>query len=203
MKASKTTNAKRLTVLTASLGLIALAAAPAGAACLKSDVPLPQSATGAAPLAPALFRPGTAASDAFWRVSDEEEAPTIVGLWQFKMTGIAADYGTQAWHSDGPEIIFSGAQNPATADVCQGVWRKIAPLTYTLNHIAMGWVAPGAGFGIRVHIHEVVKLDPTGNSLTGTYKATIYSVSPADPFDEGAPIASGGGNVSATRVKPD
>lgn len=53
--------------------------------------------------------------------------------------------------------MFSGGQNPETGDVCQGVWRKIGPRTYTLNHIAMGWTAPGGSFGMRIHFHVLIK----------------------------------------------
>src|SRR6516165_3810008 len=99
--------------------------------------------------------------------------------------------------------MFSGGQNPATGDVCQGAWRKVGPSTYALNHIAMGWLAPGAGYGIRAHFHMIVKLDSSGNSFTGTYKVAVYSVSPADPFDESVQVAAGSGTVRATRVKAD
>ena len=43
--------------------------------------------------------------------------------------------------------------------------------------------------------------------LTGKYTAAVYLESQSDPFDENpnsnAPIATGGGAVTATRVKPD
>jgi hypothetical protein len=48
-----------------------------------------------------------------------------------------------------------------------------------------------------------VKLNAAGNAFSGSYKAAVYSVSPADPFDESVEVASGGGSVTATRVKPD
>ena len=188
------------------LGLLALAfAGQASAACM--DLKFPGAPTDKAPagaMVPAVYRPDVLARGSLLPVNDfDGDGPSIVGLWQFQMSGFSVDWGTQAWHSDGTEIMFSGGQNPETGDVCQGVWRQVGPSTYTLNHIAMGWFAPGAGFGIRVHFHVKVKLDPTGNSFTGTYTAGVFAVSPADPFDETTEVASGAGTVTATRVKPD
>jgi len=196
----------KATLWTVACGLLGVAfASSASAACM--NLKLPELALGkAAPgyLVPAVFRPGELGQGRLLPVSDYEgDGPSIVGLWQFQMSGFSVDWGTQAWHSDGTEIMFSGGQNPETGDVCQGVWRQVGPSTYTLNHIAMGWFAPGAGFGIRVHFHVKVKLDPTGNSFSGTYTAGVFAVSPADPFDETTEVASGAGTVTATRVKPD
>jgi hypothetical protein len=191
--------------LVASLGLIALAAAAqASAACMATDSLLSpgSGAPGAGHLVPSVYRPEVSAA-ALLPVADYDEDDSIVGLWQFKMSGFSVDWGTQAWHRDGTEIMFSGGQNPETGDVCQGVWRRVGRSTYTLNHIAMGWLAPGAGFGVRVHFHMTVQLNEKGDSFTGTYKAKVYSVSPADPFDESVELASGSGKVTATRVKPD
>ena len=191
----------------ASLAIIAVAiAAQANAACMdtKSLMPTMLGAVGAARLVPAVYRPDTLRGAGLLAVSDsDDEGSSLVGLWQVTTTGIAADYGTQSFHPDGTELLFSGAQNPETGDVCQGVWRKVGPNTYTVNHIAMGWIAPGAGFGIRVHLHMILTLNSRGDSFSGTYKAAVYSVSPADPFDESVQVAAGGGTVSATRVKPD
>jgi hypothetical protein len=193
--------------LTVSLGLFALAAsAQANAACMGKDSLLPQMSgpAGSGHLVPAVYMPGALRGAELLRVGDlDDDNDTVVGLWQFKMSGFSVDWGTQAWHADGTEIMFSGGQNPETGDVCQGVWRKVGPSTYTLNHIAMGWFAPGAGFGIRVHFHMVVTLNSSGSSFSGTYKAAVYSVSPSDPFDESVQVASGTGTVTATRVKPD
>jgi hypothetical protein len=67
----------------------------------------------------------------------------------------------------------------------------------------MGRPAPGAPFGLRVHIHAVVKVDESGNKYAGKYTATVYSVSETDPFDESVEVASGTGVMTGTRVKPD
>jgi hypothetical protein len=193
--------------LTAALSLLGMAVAgQAGASCMSSTAnPLaPNQNPSAMHMTPAIYRPGTAEGASFIRVSDAaDEHDSIVGLWQFKFVGFGPDYGTQAWHSDGTELIFSAGQNPETGDVCQGVWRKVGPSTYSLNHIAMGRPAPGAPFGLRIHIHAVVKVDESGNKYSGKYKASVYSVSEAEPFDESVEVASGTGVMTGTRVKPD
>ncbi|HEY2807656.1 MAG TPA: hypothetical protein VGI91_02595 [Steroidobacteraceae bacterium] len=190
--------------LAAALGGFGIAACmQVSAACLNLDslVPKLTGAAAAGQFVPAVYYPGS--EGALAAVHDEDEDASVVGLWQFKLAGFAVDWGTQAWHSDGTELMFSGAQDPQTGDVCQGVWRRIGHSTYTLNHIAMGWMAPGAGFGTRVHFHMVIRLDATGNSFSGTYKVGVFSVSPANPFDESVQVAGGTGTVTARRVKPD
>ena len=192
---------RKTATLTAALGLLGMAVAGQASASCMGSAHSPTQDPSAVRLAPAVYRPGTAS---FIRVSDSEDAQdSIVGLWQFKFVGFGPDYGTQAWHSDGTELIYSGAQNPETGDVCQGVWRRLGPSTYSLNHIAMGRPAPGAPFGLRVHIHAVVKVDESGNNYSGKYKATVYSVTETDPFDESVEVASGTGVLTGTRVKPD
>ena len=190
-----------------TLGLLGLTlAGEASAGCMdnpsrQGSPAKPVSATG---LIPAIYRPTDAWRGSFLRVGATEYGEaSIVGLWEFKFAGFATDWGTQAWHSDGTELMFSGSQNPETGDVCQGVWRQVGRSTYTLNHIAMGWMAPGGPFGTRVHFHVIVKLDPSGKTFSGTYKAAAYSVSPTDPFDESVELGSGTGTLTATRVNPD
>jgi hypothetical protein len=193
--------------LTVVFGLLALTVmSEAGAGCMANPLHQPPASKlpDPATFVPAVYRPQSTQGE-FVRVNDFDDDHGIVGLWQFKFDGFSPDWGTQAWHSDGTELTFSGNQNPETGDVCQGVWRKVGPDTYTLNHIAMGWLAPGAGFGIRVHLHFVIKLDAKGDAFSGSYTATVYTETPADPFDESptAVVASGSGHVTATRVMPD
>ena len=189
-----------------ALGVIGLAVqGQASAACMDGQSGQrqpPQSSN----FTPAVYHPGEQRAAAFlWTHDGEEENDSIVGLWQFQLKGFNVDWGTQAFHADGTELMFSGGQNPATGDVCQGVWRKVGPRTYTLNHIAMGWMAPGGPFGLRIHFHVVIKLDPNGNSFTGTYRVDVFQETPEDPFDESAStkVASGTGTAIATRVRPD
>jgi hypothetical protein len=195
---------RRLRGMLLVLGLVGLTAAgQATAACTDGGKAAPKL-PDIARMVEAVYHPGQA-SGSLMPVTEEynEEGASIVGLWEFKLAGFATDWGTQAWHSDGTELMFSGGQNPETGDVCQGVWRKIGPLTYTLNHIAMGYFSPGGTFGDRVHFHMVVRLDPSGKTFSGRYTVKIYAVTPAEPFDESVQVAGGTGTVTASRVKPD
>jgi hypothetical protein len=192
--------------------LAALAIAGAGAAhagCLNPNLAPSAATEAAAHFLPAVYRP--AAQGPRWMtVADADEA-SIVGLWQFKFSGGLTDFGTQAWHADGTEIMFSMGPNPATGDVCQGVWTRVGPRTYALNHIAMGWAAPGADPAnnnpfVRVHLHVVVTVDRSGDSFSGTYNADVYMETANDPFNEdpatNPPIASLSGGLTAVRVQP-
>ena len=198
-------------VLAAGFGLIALTvAAPANATCLdgllrqaapsKSSTPI-----GAAPSAPAqsaLYHPAKAPGTSLLNSKrDNDDGGAIVGLWEFQLDGAPPDFGTQAWHSDGTELMYSAGRNPATGNVCQGVWRQIGPRTYSLNHIAMGW--DFGYFGLRVHIHAVVTVDRAGNTYSGKYTAAAYAVTPENPFDESNQIGGGTGTIRGTRVRPD
>lgn len=200
-----------------ALGVIALAAsAHANATCMDNLVRLLHPAAAPATAVEAAARlPAVPAahliSVADW---DGDDGPAgIVGLWQFQLSGIDTDWGSQAWHADGTEIMFSAGQNPATGDVCQGVWQQTGPRTYTLNHIAMGWSGvgvdpnmPGVQFE-RAHFHMMVKLDPSGQTFSGSYSIALYMESKDDPFNEdpqsNPPFASGTGAIKATRVNPD
>jgi hypothetical protein len=53
-----------------------------------------------------------------------------------------------------------------------------------------------------VHLHEYIKLDPSGNSYTGRIDAVISAANPADPFDESNVMAQVSGTITATRVLP-
>ncbi len=188
-------------------GLATLAVSQANAGCLDGLYKAAGSGNTLGParpvFSPAVYRPGPAAAASFVRVSDgNDNDEPIVGLWEFKLDG-GGDFGTQAWHADGTELMFSAGRNPATGDICQGVWRRIGPRTYTLNHIAMGW--DFGSFGVRVHIHAVVTVDRSGNKYSGGYKASVYSVTPADPFLEDASnkMAEVNGTMAGTRVQPD
>jgi hypothetical protein len=182
---------------------------------------------------PAVFQ-ATATQGSFLKTNfmNTEYDEGLVGLWQFQLKGYPApDWGTQAFHSDGTELMFSGGQDPETGDVCQGVWRQVGRNTYTLNHIAMGWNAPGGSFGLRVHLHEIIRLNASGTAFTGTYTFTAYcengalppfpvasgvtcaTPSPFFEYDPSKPISAsnpnnvalptGTGTLSGTRVIPD
>lgn len=68
---------------------------------------------------------------------------SITGLWKFTFTikgplnnDITVDSGFQTWHADGTELTNSN-HPPVTGSFCMGVWERIAPRTYKVNHYAM------------------------------------------------------------------
>jgi len=191
--------------ITATLVLLALAvAAQANAACIdvmKHAIPMTRSNHRG--FVPAVYRADDSDTAPAQNGHFREDA-SIVGLWEFKFLGFLQDFGTQAFHAGGTETMYSAGIDPASGDVCQGVWRKTGPSTYTLNHVAMGRSAPGAPYGVRVHFHMLIKVAHSGDSYSGTYRVALYSETPQDPFDESmGPFASGTGTLSATRVRPD
>jgi len=194
-------------LLTVGMGLFAVfAAAQASAACVNSLLPLSKKADTADvyQMVPAVYEMNSRAKEKALMASDWDEGnKSIVGLWEFQFDGFPPDFGTQAWHSDGTEIMFSGGPDPASGDVCQGVWRRIDKSTYTLNHIAIGYV--DADHRLRIHFHAVVTIDGTGDHYSGDYTADFYGVTPADPFQESEDnfLFSGGGTMSGNRVLPD
>ena len=195
--------------LTVTLGLLAVTAAgAANAACMMGSPAHSSGAKSAAPsFVPAVYHPDSSNGSLLQAHFDRDFDEGIVGLWEFKWNAappFGPDFGTQAWHSDGTEITFSGGQDPQTGDVCQGVWRQVGRDLYSLNHIAMGRPAPGAPFGIRVHFHFLVKLNPAGTAFSGSFTAKAFAVTAANPFDESSkPLVAGSGTVTATRVIPD
>ena len=90
-----------------------------------------------------------------WRVGDPTDLLTqvagtvapIVGMWHVKFTaegnpdgppdGTPIDNALAVWHSDGTEIMNSG-RPPQDGDFCMGIWKKIGPNQYLVNHFAWG-----------------------------------------------------------------
>jgi hypothetical protein len=106
---------------------------------------------------------------------------SIVGYWRFAWTapdGVTGiDWGFQQWHSDGTELTNSGGQLPATGNFCTGVWEQAGRGAYRLNHWAMAWTVPGtdpADFVGLINIRELVSVDRTGNSMSGTVTLDLY-----------------------------
>jgi hypothetical protein len=157
---------------------------------------------------------------AFVRVVDRDfNDARIVGLWKFSFTakgntngipdGAPIDKGYVQWHDDGTELLNS-FRAPTTGQFCMGVWKQIGPSTYKLNHFALGWnfdptapvTGPGTGgatFAGTTNIRELITLDGSGNSYTGTFTLTSYTpdgslVVPPTPIV---------GTVKGTRITAD
>jgi len=107
---------------------------------------------------------------------------SIIGYWKFAFTapdGVTGiDWGFQQWHSDGTELTNSGGQLPATGNFCTGVWEQAGRGAYRLNHWAIAWNLPGtdpADLAGLVNIRELVSVDGTGNSMSGTVSLDLYA----------------------------
>ena len=130
------------------------------------------------------------------QLSAPKTPPWIVGLWNvtFSSGGQVVDVAFDAWHSDGTEIL-NDYTDPIEGNVCLGAWEQSGALTYKLKHPSWSFDSNGNLLG-TVIIHEVVNLNPDGNSYTGTYKYDVYDT--AGVFQEEFT-----GTIKATRIKPD
>jgi hypothetical protein len=132
-----------------------------------------------------------------------ENADAIVGFWQVTLTakgnpgppdGTVIDKGFSQWHSDGTEILNS-SRPPVTQSFCLGVWKKVSPGHYKLNHFPISWDQNSNLVGVA-NIREEVTLSSDGKTFTGTF--TI------DQFDQsGNLLVHIIGVVSATRITVD
>jgi hypothetical protein len=220
------TPSHRLTsvALTLSLGLIGLVTAvKASAACADlAASPTALSPSHVAPalvLTPAVYRTDVAGGPGMIQAAsagrDDQKTAAIVGLWKFKLTalgntngirdGTPIDFGLETWHSDGTEMIISGGRDPNIVNVCMGVWKQTGRSTFKLNHAVLSWGPPAGAYLGPGALTEVVTVDSTGNSLSGTFTFTQYVATMSNPFDQSNiavpfPIF---GVVTATRVTVD
>jgi len=135
--------------------------------------------------------------------------PSIVGMWSVQFVsvgnvnhspsipdGAIVDFGYSQWHSDGTEMLNSGAHAPATQNYCLGVWGQTGFNAYELNHFALSY-DPGTGLlAANVIIREQVILSPSGDLYSGTFTIDVY-----DP--KGNHVDHIGGNINAQRVTVD
>jgi hypothetical protein len=132
-----------------------------------------------------------------------ERRYAIVGLWKMTMTakgnkapkdGTPIDFGYQAWHADGTELITSGSRPPLTGDVCQGVWERTSYHHYVLNHFGLSWDPTGTAFVGPANIKEEIVVDESKNHYAGTFEITQYST------DEKTVLGGVKGVVTGDRV---
>lgn len=135
---------------------------------------------------------------------------SIVGLWKLQLTsmgntthnppipdGASIDFGYTEWHSDGTEMLNSGAHTPASENFCMGTWVRSGYFTYELNHFALSYDPTSGNLMAVVNIHENITLDPSGNEYAGTFTITAFNPMTSVQVDKIV------GNVSATRVTVD
>ena len=205
------------TRVAAAIGAVLVAgffASAASAGCSPFEsVPTP----GAQPNAPAESAPQAPAVNGFngvqfvqaatnptfrhidWRWDDPA---AIVGLWHIQFIvdngtpeGLVIDDGFATWHEDGTELMNSG-RAPMTSSFCMGVWKRIAPATFSLNHFALSWDESGKNFIGPTNIRETVTVDRRGNAYAGTFSITQYD-------KDGTTVLGGvSGAVKGTRINP-
>jgi len=132
-----------------------------------------------------------------------ENANAIVGFWQVTLTaqgnpgppdGTVIDKGFSQFHSDGTEILNS-SRAPVTQSFCLGVWKKVSPGHYKLNHFPISW-DPNSNLVGVANIREDIFLSRDGKSFTGTFTIDQYDQS-------GNTLAHLMGVVNATRITVD
>ncbi len=159
------------------------------------------------------FKPGASLQPQSWqRMGDfgtasllqvSENAEAIVGFWQVTLTakgnpgppdGTVIDKGFSQWHSDGTEILNS-SRPPVTQSFCLGVWKKVSPGHYKLNHFPISWDQNSNLVGVA-NLREEVTLSHDGKTFTGTF--TI------DQYDQaGNLLVHIIGQVNGTRITVD
>ena len=127
---------------------------------------------------------------------DGDAGPSVVGMWhvlfkaqtadpQVVPPGAIIDNALVVWHGDGTEIMNS-FRPPQDGNFCLGVWKKVGPNKYKLNHFA--WFAkqfpafpgdPGTDVGPSVgptHIAEEITVSPDGQTFSGTFRLDAYDL---------------------------
>jgi hypothetical protein len=170
----------------AAAGSLTLTASAAWAGC--GDQPNP---------APAAWRSAPAGDMDARLIRVNNGAPSMIGLWyeQFFVGGSLFDFGYTQWHSDGTELLNSGARSPASQNYCLGVWEQTGPFSYHLNHFALSY-DPGTGkINARVNIKEDVQVDQKGQTFTGSFTIDVFA-----PDGSGPPARVAAGNVTGKRL---
>ena len=123
----------------------------------------------------------------FWRVTFISKGNGAFGI----NDGDLLDHGFAVWHSDHTEIMNSNRQ-PRTGSFCLGVWKKVGPSHYKLNHFAISFddqVTLG-----YANLREDVFLSQDSDSFTGSVSLAIF-----DGQGHAGPVLNG--DLVGTRVK--
>jgi hypothetical protein len=136
---------------------------------------------------------------------DANGNPTIVGMWYVVSTsegnagipdGTVTDFGIGDWHGDLTEFYNSGGHAPSTQNFCMGTWKQTASGSYYVNHFGYSYDQTSGALLNRVEIKELVTLNSTGNSYTGTFVVTIYDLN-------GVEVQKPTGDLAGSRLTVD
>jgi len=205
---------KRIILMSGLAGLLmAGAVRSAYAGCAIGH---PSTLSGLAHASPAVFNPDDYGAGIIRIATGSPSGAPIVGLWKFEMLsksmdgntnpmpdGTLLDFGTQAWHADGTELMNSGIRDPGDGDFCQGVWKKVGPSTFALNHMALAW--GGGSYLGPVIIQMQVTVAADGNSFEGNLSETVYAASAVagQEFDTSTEVIKLTGTITGTRIGND
>jgi hypothetical protein len=138
------------------------------------------------------------------------DTPSPIGMWNIQFIsqgngshnppipdGALIDFGYAQWHSDGTEVMNSGAYAPATQNFCLGVWVRTGMFTYEVDHFALSYDATSGALANKVNVRKQITLDPSDNELSGTFTIDIFDAGGTQQVDHVA------GTIAATRVTVD
>lgn len=152
--------------------VVALAACTMfGTATLKADCGI-----SAKHLMGSTFKPG-----AFITMAPEEHHESgrahasFIGLWHVKLVKSDGSLFFQSlvqYHVGGMEME-SADISPTVGNFCMGVWKKVAPNTVEIYHVAWIFDSTGTPAGYAIYTQRNV-LDNDGDSYSGTFTYTQY-----------------------------
>jgi hypothetical protein len=116
--------------------------------------------------------------------SEHESVEPIVGFWKVTAVakgnpdipdGVVIDNAYTQFHSDSTEITNS-SRPPVTSSFCLGVWKKVGPSHYRLNHFAISWDQNSNPVG-PANLREDIVVSPDGKTFTATFSVNQFDQS--------------------------
>jgi hypothetical protein len=169
--------------VTATLGVLlvgTILTATAKAEC--GSLQLPKGKTSIQPQS--WRRAHDAARFSLLLVASDHEPDPIVGFWKVTAVakgnpdipdGVVIDNAFTQFHGDGTEITNS-SRPPVTSSFCLGVWKKVGPSHYRLNHFAISWDQNSNPVG-PAHLREDIVVSPDGKTFTATFSVNQFDQS--------------------------
>ncbi len=170
----------------------------AAAACSTSPSVSP-TARSRAPFLDLPDLPFAATNSAQRLKIDKDDHPDIVGLWftVFKIGEDVWNRGFQQYHEGKTELSVDSSVPPVLGNVCIGVWKTSAPRVFKLRHVTWNWNPDGSLAGTFLLL-TTVRLDPHGNTYTGTFVSDSF-----DTNNQVIPEFHAEGTVRGTRITVD